>query len=287
MSANARCVFTVDVEDWFHILDVPSTPPLEQWAALPSRVEASFQRMLAIMAQHGVKGTMFLRAGVAERCPHLVKEAEAQGHEIASHGYAHELVFRIGRERFRVDIERARKLLEDISGSAVRGYRAPGFSATAATPWFMDEVAGAGYTYDSSIWPGSRNHGGMPGALATPYTNSTAHGPLLEFPISMGTLLGRPMYFFGGGYLRFFPYPVINNRVKKVLSEDRPVIFYLHPREVDPDQPRLHMSAKRRFMSYTGLRTTEPKMHRLFSDHRFSTFAELMQAVPPLAQVAE
>jgi hypothetical protein len=157
----------------------------------------------------------------------------------------------------------------------VLGYRCPGFSVTKETPWFFDEVRAAGYTYDSSVFPGSRGHGGLPEADPLPGVIRTAHGDLVEFPISLARLAGRPMYFFGGGYLRFFPYFLIEQKVREVLAEDRPAIFYLHPREIDPGQPRLPMSAKRRFMTYVGLGTTEPKMHALFKAFTFHTFAEL------------
>ena len=266
---------------------MPSTPPLAQWPALQSDVERNTRRMLDIFREKQVKCTLFFLAWVAERWPHLVREALADGHEVASHGYAHELVYTITREQFRADIRKAKDIIEQAGGTKVLGYRCPGFSVTQQTPWFFDEVRAAGYVYDSSVFPGSRGHGGLPGAEPVPHTVKTVHGDLVEFPISLAPLPlslrachiersrdARSMYFFGGGYLRFFPYALIRNRVKAVLAEDRPVIFYLHPREIDPAQPRLPMSAKRNFMTYVGLKTTEPKMRRLFDDFRFTTFAD-------------
>lgn len=273
-----RAVFSVDVEEWFHILDVPSTPPLERWPTLPSRVEASFRSMLDVFAEKKVRTTLFFLAWVAERYPHLVREAVAGGHEIASHGYAHELVYRQDRSTFLADITKAKDIIEQAGGSAVHGYRAPGFSVTKATPWFFDAVAEAGYRYDSSIFPGERGHGGLPGAERLPHIVQTAHGPLVEFPISLSSMLGRPMFFFGGGYLRFFPYGLMLAKAKAVLAEGRPVVFYLHPREVDPAHPRLPMGAKRRFMTYYNLRSTMPKMRRLFDDLPMVTFRELVDA---------
>lgn len=269
-------VFTVDVEEWFHILDVPSTPPLGEWAALPSRVERSFRSMLEVFAEKKVRTTLFFLAWVAERYPQLVKEAVAGGHEIASHGYAHELVYKQDRATFLADITKAKDIIEQAAGTAVRGYRAPGFSVTKQTPWFFDAVAEAGYRYDSSIFPGERGHGGLPGARAVPHIIPTAHGDLVEFPISLSSMFGRPLYFFGGGYLRFFPYSLIRSKAKSVLAEKRPVVFYLHPREVDPGHPRLAMSAKRRFMTYHNLRSTMPKMRRLCDDLPMTTFADLL-----------
>ncbi len=274
----ARCVFSVDVEEWFHILDVPSTPPIGMWDRQESRVEASFRRMLDLFAEKRVRTTLFFLGWVAERLPQLVRDAAAQGHEIASHGYAHELVYKHDRRHFTEDVRKAKAIIEDAAGVPVRGYRAPGFSVTRETPWFFEALAATGHAYDSSIWPGDRNHGGWPGALPVPHVVPTAQGDLVEFPISMGRLLGRDLYFFGGGYLRFFPYPLIRDRARAVLAEDRPVVFYLHPREVDPDHPRLPMSAKRRFMSYVNLRTTEPKMRRGFDDLPMTTFGDLLAA---------
>ncbi len=272
------CVFSIDVEDWFHILDLPSTPKLEEWSALQSDVAKNTRRMLAIFRQHDVRCTLFFLGWVAERWPGLVKEAAADGHEIASHGYAHELVYTISEQAFFDDIRKAKDLIEQASGVQVKGYRCPGFSVTEGMPWFFDRVREAGYLYDSSVWPGSRGHGGLPGAMELPHIITTKHGDLTEFPISLVRTLRRQMYFFGGGYLRFFPYPLIKRKVEQVLAEDRAVVFYLHPREIDPQQPRLPMGAKRRFMTYVGLRTTEDKMHTLFRDFTFTTFADLLQA---------
>lgn len=273
-----KSVFSVDVEEWFHILDVPSTPALAEWAAQPSRVEASFRSMLDVFAEKKVHTTLFFLAWVVERYPHLVREAVAGEHEIASHGYAHELVYRQDQATFSADITKAKNIIEQAAGVAVRGYRAPGFSVTSETPWFFDAVAEAGYTYDSSVFPGERGHGGLPGALAVPHLVPTAHGNLVEFPISLSSMLGKPMYFFGGGYLRFFPYSLMLSKAKSVLKEERPVVFYLHPREVDPEHPRLPMSAKRRFMTYHSLRSTMPKMRRLFDDLPMTTFAAIIDA---------
>ncbi len=277
--SRGACVFSVDVEDWFHILDLPSTPRLEDWPALQSDVVKNTRRMLAVFRQHDVRCTLFFLAWVAERWPDLVKEAVADGHEIASHGYAHELVYTIGEQRFFEDIRRAKGIIESAGGAEVLGYRCPGFSVTVETPWFFDRVREAGYRYDSSVWPGSRGHGGLPGARPVPHIITTRHGDLVEFPISMARTVGRPMYFFGGGYLRFFPYALIKRKVKEVLAEERPAVFYLHPREIDPQQPRLPMGAKRRFMTYVGMHTTEPKMHALFRDFKFTTFADLLPVI--------
>lgn len=268
------CIFTVDVEDWFHILDVPATPKFEDWGTMPSRVERNFRHMLQLFQEANVQVTLFVLSWVAEKFPELIKEAYEQGHEIASHGYRHELVYEIGRERFAEDLIKSKGILEGLIGEKVNGYRAPGFSVTEETPWFFEELAKAGYTYDSSIFPGDRGHGGMQSAPNEPYSVETEFGTIVEFPISLSKFMGKELYFFGGGYLRFFPYPLINRKINDVLKEERPVIIYLHPREIDTEQPRLAMSAKRKFMTYHNIATVEGKMRKIFRDHEVTSFRD-------------
>ena len=271
-------IVTVDVEDWFHILEVPSTPDVEQWTLLPSRVERNFEALLQLFAEHEVRTTCFFLGWVASRFPHLVKEAARAGHEIASHGFAHRLVYQMERTEFRADIQRARQTLEDISGAPVLGYRAPGFSSTEATPWFFDEVAEAGYLYDSSVFPMHREHGGMQSERA-PHMRPANGCELLEVPITVAEFAGVPMCFFGGGYLRLFPYWLMRSMGDRVLEEGRrPIVFYVHPREIDPGQPRLEMSARRRFKTYVNLQSTRDKLVRILQDFELSTVREWMTA---------
>lgn len=275
---GARCVLSVDVEDWFHILDVDG-PPLAAWDSLPSRVERSFGRLLELLAGAGARATCFFLGWVAERHPRLVRDALAAGHEIASHGYAHRLAYDLGREAFREDASRARLLLEDLSGTPVRGYRAAGFSVTRETPWFFEELAAAGYRYDSSVFPAAHGHGGLRGASCAPHRVPLAGGgELREFPLTVARLGPGRLCLFGGGYLRLFPYRLIRAAANAVLREGRPVIFYVHPREVDPGHPRLPMPLHRRFRSYVNLRSTEGKVARLARDFPLVTFADLLEA---------
>ncbi len=178
-------VFSVDVEDWFHILDIPSAPPIAEWDSLPSRVESNFRRLLDIFSRKRVRVTCFFLGWIAERYPHLVKEAASRGHEIASHGYAHRLVYEMTAGEFREDALRSRLLLEDIGGRPVRGYRSAGFSTTERTPWFFEELAAAGYSYDSSVFPVRHGHGGMHGAPRTPHVDTSGQSGIVEFPISV------------------------------------------------------------------------------------------------------
>lgn len=274
-------IFSVDVEDWFHILDVPSAPVISEWAGLPSHVERNFRTLLDVFSDCNVQVTCFFLGWVGERFPHLVKEAVARGHEIASHGYGHQLVFTQTRDQFHDDVRRARLLLEDISGTPVVGYRAPGFSTTEDTPWFFEALVAAGYQYDSSEFPAERGHGGIRDGRREPHRMDEVG--LIEFPISVGDLMGKRVCFFGGGYLRLFPYWLIRKKAHEVLAEGRPVVFYIHPREIDPKHPRLPMSRKRTFKSYVNLDTTEWKVRQVFKDFPVSTFQNVIAQTPELA----
>ncbi len=275
-----QCIFTIDVEDWYHILDLPSTPPLTKWAEMPSRIETNFERLLDILDENHAKATCFFLGWIAERFPHLVKMAVERGHEIASHGYAHELVYRMSETEFLEDALKTRKLLADRCGRQINGFRASGFSATESTPWFFDRLIEAGYKYDSSVFPAVRSHGGMPDSNHFPHLVTRASGKIFEFPISVSTLFGKKVCLFGGGYLRLFPYPVVRYAGRKVLSENRPVIFYAHPREIDPDQPRLPMSLIRKFKTYVNLRGLESKIRRLTRDFELTSFEQYMLTHP-------
>lgn len=271
-----QAIFSVDVEDWFHILDVPSAPHIEDWAHLPSRVEANLRRLLDLFSEKSAHVTCFFLGWVAERFPHLVKECASRGHEVASHGWAHRLVYQMSRAEFYEDARKSRELLEEIAGAAVRGYRASGFSVTERTPWFFEELAKAGYEYDSSVFPAVRSHGGMANGQRAPYQIGLHGGKLVEVPVTVADLMGTPICFFGGGYLRLFPYWLIRKKALQVLEGGRPVVFYIHPREIDPAHPRLQMSRRRRFKSYVNLHQTESKLRRILEDFRVTTFQEFL-----------
>ena len=271
-------ILTVDVEDWFHILEVVGTPDLAAWDQLESRVERSFPRLLDLFAEAGVRVTCFFLGWVAERHPALVRRALAEGHEVACHGYAHQLVYTQTPAEFAADLERAKAILEDACGEEVLGYRAPGFSITPATPWAFEEIKAAGFRYDSSVFPGPRGHGGLPGAPLAPYAIETSRGPLQELPVSVVGIGPRRLCFFGGGYLRLTPYPLIRAMSRLVNLRGRPVIYYVHPREVDRGHPRLPMGRLRRFKSYVNLATTEPKLRGLARDEELGTMREWLAA---------
>jgi polysaccharide deacetylase family protein (PEP-CTERM system associated) len=282
----ARSILTVDVEDWFHILDLPSAPGRSDWDRLPSRVEGNFRRLLDIFDEHQVRVTCFFLGWIAERHREIVRDAARRGHEIASHGYGHTLVYEMTPEEFARDASDSRKLLEDISGSSVLGYRSAGFSTTESTPWFFDKLLEAGYSYDSSIFPAARQHGGQKTAACAPYLVKREPWPFVEFPITVAEVLGKRICFFGGGYLRLFPYWIVRKMAGRVHREGRPVIFYVHPREIDPDQPRMKMGLMRKFKSYVNLRTTEPKIRGIVSDFELTTFRDYLRENPEMTENA-
>lgn len=270
-------LLSIDVEDWFHIADINSSPGAPFWGSLHSSVEKNFRRMLDILSEAKVSATCFFLGWVGKRFPHLVREANHRGHEVASHGFSHELVYRQTPREFLSDVTRSKKLLEDIVGEPVLGYRAPGFSVIRETLWVFDKLAEAGYKYDTSIFPAQREHGGLTGGPIGPYRIETTAGPLVEFPVSVVTLLGRPLFFFGGGYLRLSPYWIIRVMAQRVNKEGRPVVFYFHPREIEPEHPRLPMGFRRRFKSYINIKSTGPKMKSLITDMRVTTFRDWLQ----------
>ena len=272
-----KSILSVDVEDWFHILEAASAPDISQWDALPSCVERNFRKLLDLFSEKNVRVTCFFLGYFAERYPHLVKEALNRGHEIASHGYAHRLIYTMTPQAFLEDAGKSKEILEGITGQAVNGYRAPGFSVTTDTPWFFEKLVEAGYRYDSSVFPAPRQHGGLNTKRYSPHLVAEK---LMEFPITVADVLGKRFCFFGGGYLRLFPYPIVRQMCRKVLGENRPVVFYIHPREIDPDHPRLSLGLTRTFKSYVNLKTTEPKLRNILDEFQVTTFAEFIKENP-------
>jgi polysaccharide deacetylase family protein (PEP-CTERM system associated) len=269
---------TIDVEDWFHILDAAGAPDRDQWDTLPSRLEHNMEAMLQLLDTHRVRATLFWLGWAAERFPGLVRRCHEAGHEIASHGYNHILAYQAGRTAFCEDIRKAKKLLEDLIGEEVIGFRVPGFSFTPETPWAYPTLAEAGYIYSSSIFPASRGHGGFVGAPPEKHTIETPHGPVVEFPITTIGTRTRRFCLFGGGYLRITPWPLLLGISWLLNKQDRSIIYYLHPREVDPKQPRMkEIPLSRYFKYYVNLESTVGKMARLLELQRFVPMRELLE----------
>jgi polysaccharide deacetylase family protein (PEP-CTERM system associated) len=268
---------TIDVEDWFHILDSPAVPRMERWSLLESRIEMNLDRILVLLDSYSVKATFFWLGWVAERHKDLVRKCQQAGHEIASHGYAHVLANEVGPDAFRQDISKAKAILEDITGEPVRGFRAPGFGIIDKALWAFEVIREAGYQYDSSVFPAQHGHGGMPASPVEPYFVETNAGHLLEIPLSVVQVLGRRISFFGGGYLRLASKRMIKWGIDRLEAAGQPLVVYIHPREIDPDQPRLPLPLRRRFKCYVGLKSTLPKLKWLFQNYSFSTMLGMVE----------
>jgi polysaccharide deacetylase family protein (PEP-CTERM system associated) len=268
-------VFTIDIEDWFHILELTSTPDIGEWDRLESRVERNLTILLDLLAVCNIKATCFALGWIADRFPILLRNAAEAGHEIASHGYRHQTVTALTPSQFRDDVRKSKIAIENATGFPVRGYRAPGFSITESTSWAFQEMLEAGFLFDSSVFPALHGHGGIPDAPRRPHLIETPAGSIAEFPISVAdTLFGRQC-FFGGGYLRLYPLWLIQLMAKRVRADGEGVVWYIHPREIDPGHPRIPMSLSRHFKSYINLSSTGPKLKSILSSGRFATLGEL------------
>ena len=272
------CCMTVDVEEWFNILDIPGEIPFEKWGVQENRLVQNFERMLDLFRKYDIKATCFWLGYFAEKYPDLVKRCSEEGYEIASHGYAHVLAFKVGREKFREDIRKGKEIIENIVQKPVLGFRAAGFSTTDDTTWTFEEIRAAGYLYDSSVFPAARGHGGLPASQLGPYKIQTEFGDLLEIPQSMIDLFGKRVSFFGGGYMRLMPYPVIRWGIRQLEKKNQPLVVYIHPREIDPEHPRLEMSFFRRFKSYVNLSSTYPKLEKLCKDYHYTLAKDLLNS---------
>ncbi|OYW08994.1 MAG: polysaccharide deacetylase [Rhodospirillales bacterium 12-71-4] len=268
----------MDVEDWFQVQAFAEAIPREEWDWLSCRVEANTELVLERFAEAGVRGTFFTLGWVAQRHPALVRRIVAAGHELASHGHGHERVDSIGAEAFRADIRRARRLLEDAGGVAVHGYRAPTFSIGPHTPWAHAILAEEGYRYSSSVFPVKHDLYGAPDAPRGP------HRPhpdgVVELPMTTVRAFGRSLPCSGGGWFRLVPYRLFQAGLRRVNQvERRPGIFYFHPWEVDPEQPRVWQARRlSRFRHYTGLDSMVPRLDRLLRDFAWASMADVFAA---------
>lgn len=275
--------FSVDVEEWFHILDTDQIPPRSEWDSQPNHVVRNTHRILDLLDKAAVPGTFFALGWVAERYPDLVREIARRGHEVASHGHEHKLAYRIGRSAFRNDTIRSKSTLEDLIGEEVVGYRAAGFSITERTPWAFEELVSLGFRYDSSVFPARRGHGGFREAPTIPHRIcSGGSGTLIEIPIAPLELGPFRFPFSGGGYLRLYPVPVIRLGLQRLLRRKIAASIYIHPREVDPNHPRLPLPPFRRFKTYVNVTRCEEKTTALLHSFPPATFRRLRDAVDDL-----
>jgi polysaccharide deacetylase family protein (PEP-CTERM system associated) len=265
---------TIDVEDYFQVSAFAPYIRRDEWETRECRVERNVNRILDMLSGHGAKATFFTLGWIAERYPQLVRRIVAEGHELASHGYGHERASDQSQPDFLADIQRAKQILEDLGGVAVQGYRAPSFSIGTRNLWAFDCLQAAGYQYSSSIYPIQHDHYGMPDA---PRFAHPVRDGLLEIPVTTLRMLQRNLPSSGGGYFRLLPYGLSRWMLRRVNAQDREAaIFYFHPWEIDPEQPRVAgIDAKARFRHYVNIDRMEARLDRLMGDFKWGRMDEI------------
>ncbi len=272
-----RNAFTVDVEDYFHVSAFDHVVRPADWDRYESRVEANTRRMLALLARHEVRATFFVLGWVAERFPDLVRRVHAAGHEIGAHSYGHRLVYRMTPDEFREDLVRVRDLLQDATGAEVVSYRAPSFSITRDSLWALPILVEEGFRIDSSVFPIRHDRYGMPDAPAEIHRIDTAAGPIWEFPMSIRRFAWMNVPVSGGGYFRLYPLWWSLRGLRGVNARGRPFVFYVHPWEIDPGQPRIAGAARlSRLRHYLNLRSTERRLEGLLGAFAFAPLREVV-----------
>lgn len=268
-----RNALTIDVEDYFQVSAFAPYIPRNEWPIRECRVEKNVDRILAMLDKHDIQATFFTLGWIAERYPEMVRRIAAAGHEIASHGYGHERASEQTPDSFLADIQAAKRVLEDLAGCEVRGYRAPSFSIGEKNLWAFECLERAGYRYSSSIYPIRHDHYGMPDAPR----HAHRIGGLIEIPATTLRFFNRHWPASGGGYFRLLPYPLSRWMIRRVNDVDRmPAVFYFHPWEIDVDQPRIDgISAKTRFRHYLNIERMEQRLHRLLADFSWGRMDDL------------
>ena len=267
-----------DVEDYFQVTAFEHVVDRCRWDTMETRIERNCEKIISILGDYGVKATFFVLGWVAERHPILIRTIFNEGHEIASHGFNHTLVYRQSKEAFKEDIVKTKTILEDITGSRIKGYRAPTFSINNDSLWALDILYDQGYVYDSSIFPSVKhNHHRFNAAHRFPHLIEINHkGKIKEFPLSTLKLLGMNLPIGGGGYLRLLPLKFVERGIKLInKKEHQPAIIYMHPWELDPEQPRIAAGMLSRFRHYVNLKTTESKLRSLIRTFNFTTLSKL------------
>ena len=265
---------TIDVEDYFQVSAFAPYIARSEWEQRECRVERNVDRILALLDEHDTRATFFTLGWIAQRHPQLVRRIAAGGHEVASHGWGHERASDLDRAQFHEDVDRAKKLLEDLSGQAVKGYRAPSFSIGTRNLWAFETLVRAGYRYSSSIYPIAHDHYGMPDSPRFAYP--VADG-LMEIPITTLRVGRRNLPSSGGGYFRLLPYPVTRWMLQQVHRRDgEAAVFYFHPWEIDPGQPRVPgIDLRTRFRHYVNIGRTEQRLQRLLTDFRWGRMDDI------------
>ncbi len=268
---------TIDLEDYYHVSAFQEYVPAAEWGSRTSRVERNTARTLELLNKAGCQATFFVLGWVTDKFPTLIREISDLGHEIACHSYRHRRVHEMTPEEFREDTRRAKQLLEDACGRAVQGYRAPSFSIRHDSLWAFEILAELGFTYDSSIFPVRHPNYGMPEAPRFPFLVHTANGPLVEFPMSTLEWDGKRSPLGGGAYLRILPYGYTRWGIRFINEQEKhTVCVYVHPWELDPEQPRMAGSLTARLRHYVGLRGTKRKLQNLLRDFEFGPLGPLV-----------
>lgn len=266
-------IFTVDVEEYFHVSAFEGFVSRDRWSDLESRVDHGVQVLMDLLAEHGVHGTFFILGWVAERLPSLVRRIVSRGHEVASHGSSHRRVHTLSTGEFREEVRSSKAILEDIAGTRVRGFRAPSFSIVPGSEWAFDVLIEEGYEYDASLFPLGRRGCGYPGTLTDPHYVQRRDGKILEIPIPSTSFFGIPLPIAGGAYFRTLPYSLTRNTFRRYTKESRIATFYIHPWEVDVEQPRVPVDFVTRIRHYFGLSGTRARLDRLLSEFQFTSVA--------------
>ncbi|MCI0428607.1 MAG: DUF3473 domain-containing protein [Nitrospiraceae bacterium] len=281
VGATSLNALSFDLEDWYQVLYFEERIPRAEWSQQESRIQATTARLLDILDEHKTRATFFVLAWNAERFPKLIEEICRRGHEVASHGYAHELIYRQTPEQFADDLGRSLRILRSIAGhQSVVGYRAPSFSITQKSAWAFPILMDHGVEYDSSVLPARRPYCGIPGAPREPWVVDREEGRLLiELPPSTLRVAGRNLPFGGGGYFRLLPYRAVRWALRRINRAGVPGVVYIHPWELDPGHPVVPVRRSHRFQHYLNLKRTEAKLRRLVTDFRFMPMGELYAAV--------
>jgi polysaccharide deacetylase family protein (PEP-CTERM system associated) len=279
-SSVIQNAFTIDVEDYYHVSALASAIPRDTWSSRESRVAASTDRILALLDERRIKGTFFVLGWVADHVPNLIRRIASLGHEVACHGYSHELIYRQSPEVFAEETRRSKRLLEDLIGMPVVGYRAASFSITPRSSWALDTLIDEGFAYDSSIFPVRHDRYGMPGAARAPgFVNAPSGRRIAEFPMSTAAMGPVRVPVSGGGYFRLLPYWFTRRGLRSInAQENQPFTFYLHPWEIDAEQPRVKTGFVSRFRHYTNLSRCETRLRQLLGDFRFTTMRNVLRA---------
>lgn len=279
MSGQIVNALTIDLEDWYQVANLEHLISFSSWRNCEDRLTASADRVMELLRRFGVRATFFVLGWNAERHPELLRRIADDGHELGTHGYSHRLIYAQSQDEFREELKRSIAAIENVTGTPVRGHRAASFSITPQSRWAFETLAECGIEYDSSVFPISHSRYGMPDAPSLPHVIDCEGRRLLEFPISTVRALGRNLPFAGGGYFRFLPAIFVEMCIRAMNCRGIPVMFYIHPWELDSEQPRMKLSAKSSLRCYHNIEKTESKLERLLCAFKFSSAMDVIKSL--------